>query len=277
MTEKNGCLNVLAAGASLSAAFPSKTCRRLYERACSEQWDLIRDIDWEDLPLERIGAAQRQAMGLVYSQLYYGEVLSLAVTTDALSRCPELWVKLFGATQVFDEARHVNFFAAVSARLGDRAAPSTTMTAFAESLAGASTLEELVLGTQVLLEGFAQTIFLEGSKRMPREEDRRIDLPGSEAARRLLHYVEHYVAKDEARHVAFGVLFLRDRVAAAPPAQRRRLTDKAYSWMELLSGQIDQLATPLRMLGVAPQALKGKVQRTHTMLLEKVGLGVNAL
>src|SRR6188768_2266571 len=99
--------------------FPDDACRKLYERAKNEQWRVDHDIDWSRLQIEDLGAQIRQAMAVVYGQLLFGEVIALHAISRAVDTgLPALWIKLFGATQIMDEARHVEFFSRVTAKLG---------------------------------------------------------------------------------------------------------------------------------------------------------------
>src|SRR5262245_40227544 len=108
---------------------------RLYENAKRDQWNATSDIPWatpvdpeseiiSDMgisiwgsPLwERLDDGMRRALRqqqIRYrlSQFMHGEQLALVTASQLVECAPELEAKYYAATQVFDEARHVEVFA----------------------------------------------------------------------------------------------------------------------------------------------------------------------
>jgi hypothetical protein len=192
------------------------------------------------------------------------------VTSRAIADTPALWMTFFGATQLTDEARHVEFFSRVTAKLGERAEVLPSLRALTGAIGTAETAEELMLGTHVL-EGFAQSVFQEGARLSRVISSPRISLPGSDAVALLLRYIDDYVGKDEARHVAFGVLTLRSRWLALDPPNRDRLEQQGLVWADLVSAVLDELTGALRLLGISAADLRSRIQRAQLAHFRSIG------
>ena len=67
-------------------------------------------VTWAELDLSLLLAHGRRAMASTYTQLQYDEMSGLVQTAGAASRMSEGWARMIGASQVTDEARHVEFF-----------------------------------------------------------------------------------------------------------------------------------------------------------------------
>ncbi|MBX9921452.1 MAG: ferritin-like domain-containing protein, partial [Mycolicibacterium frederiksbergense] len=120
---------------------------------------------------------------------------------------PDMDAKFYAATQTMDEARHVEAFAKfLQDKVGMVYPVNTNLTALLEDTLRDSRWDMPYLGMQVLIEGLALAAF--GVLR---------DLtPPSSLAKQLLAYV----MQDEARHVAFGRISLKDYYAALTTAER---------------------------------------------------------
>ena len=261
----------LVSGAVGRIDFPDDACRRLYERAKDEQWNVDRDVAWDGLDLTQLGPAVGRAMASVYSQIQFGEVVALNAAARAMTLAPGLWAKVFGATQVMDEARHVEFFSRVLAATGEPVAVAQGLRGFADEIDAADSFEELLLGTQVILEGFAQAVFQEGI-RLGRTVNDRIALPGSRAAASLLESIDARVGNDESRHIAFGVLALRARLPDLDRASRERLAARAVAWSDAITGSILEIGGPLRILSISATDLTSRVRRAQRAHFAAIGL-----
>ena len=119
---------------------------------------------------------------------------------------PDLDAKFYAATQVMDEARHVELYSRfIRAKIGMYYPVNTDLARLLESTLTDSRWDLPYLGMQVLIEGLALAAF--GVFR---------DLTVNPLVRQLLAYV----MQDEARHVAFGRLALRDYYAGLAEAER---------------------------------------------------------
>ena len=257
--------------------FPDQATSRLFERAKREQWQVETDIPWDSFQLDLVGDRIQRAMATIYTQIQYGEMLALSELARVVHRDPDAWVKLFGATQVMDEARHVELFSRTLAIFPDKAELSQALVFFGERLRAAREPEEVLLGTQVILEGFAQCLFTEGARLGRAAADRASPLGAGDGPLRFLDALERFVGRDESRHVAFGVLLLRQRLPIMPARQRDRLAALAVEWSELLDMVSEHLAPALRSVGVRPQAFAEQVHRSRYLHLRAAGLKTDGI
>ncbi|HSQ69408.1 MAG TPA: ferritin-like domain-containing protein [Steroidobacteraceae bacterium] len=204
---------------------------KLYEKGKRQQWDAATRIDWsQDLDPEnpsglpdemisifgspvwqRMSGPERvrlrhhlQAWQL--SQFLHGEQGALVCAAKIVQQVPDMDAKFYAATQVVDEARHVE---AYSRLLHEKFELLYPINPHLESLLG-DTLRDsrwdlTYLGMQVLIEGVALAAFA---------------LIRDHARNPLARAVTAYVMQDEARHVAFGRLALRDYYPQLTDAER---------------------------------------------------------
>src|SRR5881397_2476967 len=193
----------------------------LYDKGKKQQWDAAVRIDWSlDLDPENpqeiddrfipiYGSAvwsrltdkekvrlrhHQQAQSL--SQFMHGEQGALMAAARIVQTVPELDAKFYAATQVMDEARHVEAYARLlNEKLGIAYPITPGLKALLETVLTDRRWDMTYLGMQILIEGLALAAF------------QRIR---DYAKNRLAASVNAYVMQDEARHVAFGRLALRD-------------------------------------------------------------------
>ena len=193
----------------------------LYAKGKRLQWDAEERIDWsqdldpenpqqmpdETVPLfgsgvwNRLSDAEkanvrRHFQAWQVSQFLHGEQGALVCTAKIVQQVPSIDAKFYAATQVIDEARHVE---AYSRLLHDKFEMVYPINRHLQQLL-ADTLSESrwdfsYLGMQVLVEGVALAAF--GTIR-------------DHSQNPLAASVNAYVMQDEARHVAFGRLALAD-------------------------------------------------------------------
>jgi len=203
----------------------------LYDKGKKQQWDAAERIDWSvDLdpenpqqlddraipiygsPLwDRMTSQERiklrhhqQAQSL--SQFMHGEQGALMAAARIVQMVPDLDAKFYAATQVMDEARHVEAYARLLHEKLGLAYPITPgLKALLEVVLTDRRWDMTYLGMQVLIEGLALAAF------------QRIR---DQAKNRLAASVNAYVMQDEARHVAFGRLALRDYYPQLSDAER---------------------------------------------------------
>ena len=204
----------------------------LYRKGKQKQWDADERIDWsidvdpldpfglpQDVhPLagsatyERLDEAQRQEsarhMGVwQFSQFLHGEQGALICSSRIVEGVPDLDAKYYAATQVMDEARHVETYARfLQEKVGMVYPINRNLKALLDDTLADSRWDIPYLGMQVLIEGLALAAF--GVLR---------DLAAAPLARQILAYV----MADEARHVAFGRLALRDHYSQLTAAERK--------------------------------------------------------
>src|SRR5277367_4744441 len=199
----------------------SESLHRLYEKGKKLQWNASSRIDWsldldpenpqelpdEFLPIfgspvwERLthkekADLRRHSQAHDLSQFLHGEQGALICTAKIVQQVPDIEAKFYAATQVMDEARHVEVYKRLLHEKFDLAYPITPpLQSLLDQILRDSRWDMTYLGMQVLIEGLALAAFA-GIRDM--------------AQNPLAAAVNAYVMQDEARHVAFGRLALRD-------------------------------------------------------------------
>ncbi|MGH7822189.1 MAG: ferritin-like domain-containing protein [Candidatus Binatia bacterium] len=194
---------------------------RLYEKGKDLQWNTNSRIDWtqdldpenpQELPDEAISIygsdvwnrlarkeradLRRHLQSWQLSQFLHGEQGALVCTAKIVQQVPSIDAKFYAATQVIDEARHVETYSRLLHEKFELAYPITpTLQRLLNDVLSDSRWDMTYLGMQVLIEGLALAAF--ASIR-------------DQAKNSLAAAVNAYVMQDEARHVAFGRLALRD-------------------------------------------------------------------
>jgi hypothetical protein len=203
----------------------------LYQRGKDKQWDAAKRIDWaqpvnpvrvmetgEDLvPIygsrqwEKLNQTERDELSRhlsswLFSQFLHGEQGALTVAARIVESVPDMDSKFYAATQVMDEARHVELFNRfIKEKIGLFYPVNDHLAKLLADALSDSRWDLPYLGMQVLIEGLALAAF--GVHR---------DITGNPLVKQLLAYV----MQDEARHVAFGRLALRDYYAELTSAER---------------------------------------------------------
>ena len=130
------------------------------------------------------------------SQFMHGEQGALICTAKIVETVPWYDAKLYASTQVVDEARHVEVFARyLDEKLGGEFQVNAHLRMLLDDIINDSRWDMTYLGMQVMVEGLALAAF--GFLHQITSEP-------------LLKKILRYVMSDEARHVAFGVLSLKE-------------------------------------------------------------------
>ncbi|MEC9346434.1 MAG: ferritin-like domain-containing protein [Pseudomonadota bacterium] len=203
----------------------------LYDKGKKQQWDAAeridwsQEIDWENpmsLPDQQIpiygsdtwnkmndankAEMRRHLQSATLSQFLHGEQGALIATSKIVATVPDADSKFYAATQVMDEARHVEAFSRLLHEKMQMAYPITPgLKTLLEQGLSDRRWDMTYLTMQILIEGLALAAF-----------QRNRDF--SENA--LVQEVHAYVMQDEARHVAFGRLALRDYYPQLTEAER---------------------------------------------------------
>src|SRR5579884_899962 len=203
----------------------------LYDKGKKQQWDAAERIDWsQDLDPEnpmmlddrvvhiwgsdlwnRMTEKEKREVrhhlqASQISQFMHGEQGALIATSKIVQTVPNLDAKFYAATQVMDEARHVEAYSRLLHEKFELAYPLTPgRKALLDDGLGDSRWDMTYLTMQILIEGLALAAFqrLRDQSQNP-----------------LAAAVNAYVMQDEARHVAFGRLALRDYYPQLGEAER---------------------------------------------------------
>src|SRR5204863_526714 len=118
---------------------------------------------------------------------------------------PDADAKLYAATQVVDEARHVEAYGKLVDKFGVAYPLTPSLRTLLDQVLRDSRWDMTYLGMQVIIEGLALAAFA---------AIRNL------AQNPLARAINAYVMEDEARHVAFGRLALRDYYPQLSEAER---------------------------------------------------------
>jgi hypothetical protein len=221
-----------------------KKLRDLYDKAVRAQWiaddvlpwhhqvDLDKPFSSEEImplfgsdiynrmsPKERI-RMQNETAAWTISQFLHGEQGALLATAQLVDSVDNIDSKLYAASQVVDEARHVDVYNRYIHEKLQIAYPiSPHLKTLLDMVLKDSRWDMKFLGMQIMVEGLALSAF--GMMRANTTEP-------------LLQELTAYVMGDEARHVAFGILSLRDYYREQPESVRREREDFVYEAARLM-------------------------------------------
>jgi hypothetical protein len=212
---------------------------KLYEKAKTSQWNVTTDLDWTTevdqvkLALENFQADQAffsesidlkgtpfekwtekewidsgiESQNWLLSQFMHGEQGALLCTARIVETVPWIDAKYYAATQVMDEARHVEVFAKyLDEKLSGHYPINAHLGLLLDDILYDSRWDMTYLGMQIMVEGLALAAF--GFLHQMTTEP-------------LLKQLLRYVMSDEARHVAFGVLSLQEFYAELSDAEMK--------------------------------------------------------
>ena len=212
---------------------------KLYEKAKNAQWNGETDLPWdtdvdpekvvaenaianagiassgEELralggPFKNFSNAQFTQMSIesniwTLSQFLHGEQGALVCTAKIVETVPWIDAKYYASTQVMDEARHVEVFAKyLQDKWGGEYPVNAHLKMLLDDIVSDTRWDMTYLGMQIMVEGLALAAF--GFMQQMTTEP-------------LLKKLLRYVMSDEARHVAFGVLSLREYYAELSDAE----------------------------------------------------------
>ena len=220
---------------------------KLYEKAKHSQWNGQTDLDWSidvdqqqfaemmadmqqmefqtrgvdftDTPFEHWQRPEwielaHQAQNWSLSQFMHGEQGALLCTAKIVETVPWIDAKYYAATQVMDEARHVEVFAQyLDTKLDGHYPINTHLKLLLDDIISDSRWDMTYLGMQIMVEGLALAAFGLAMQTTPDP---------------LLKQLLRYVMSDEARHVAFGVLSLQEFYAGLTDAELMERQEFAF-------------------------------------------------
>ncbi len=221
---------------------------RLYENAKRDQWDpnvrldWSTDVDpekglvpdagigiygtpmWERLDAKQIERLRHEAITWQLCQFLHGEQGALLATAQIVDSVPWYEAKQYGATQVMDEARHVEVYRRfVQEKLGNEYDVNPQLKALLDQILSDSRWDMKFLGMQIIVEGLALAAF--GTIR-------------DTTTNPLLRELTAGVMEDESRHVAFGVLSLREHYQDLPEKDRIEREEFVYEACVLMRDRI---------------------------------------
>jgi len=222
--------------------------RNLYEKAKREQWNASdqiawsTDVDpeaehvpdiqipiygthiWEKLTPGEIRKLRRESLSWTLSQFMHGEQGALLATAQIVDATPSFDAKLYGSSQVMDEARHVEVYARYLREKMTRQYPvNRHLRSLLDQILTDGRWDMKYLGMQIMVEGLAMAAF---------------GFMHQTCAEPLLKDLTHYVMKDESRHVAFGVLALQEYYKDLSASERRVREEFLYEGCRLMRDRL---------------------------------------
>lgn len=217
----------------------------LYSKSKRHQWNAELDVDWDrfepdvdvldrkadllsrlscvqELPEDQQARLFKAANIFLMSQVLHGEQAALMTCGQLVNAVPDMDGKFAAAAQVIDEARHVEVFARYLHCHGTRFPIDPDLQRIVSELLAESDWEAKCVGMQVILESIALSFFRLGEEM---------------AVEPVLAQFIGRVHEDEARHVAYGVLTLEDRIPELPAETRERLENWAYDAIARIGGR----------------------------------------
>jgi 1,2-phenylacetyl-CoA epoxidase catalytic subunit len=193
----------------------------LYEKGKEKQWNTNTRLDWtiqvdprsdgnfpdtyipiygsdmwERMDSEARADFRHHMAAWMNSQFLHGEQGALICAAKIVQTVPHVDSKFYAATQVMDEARHMETYSRYLREKIELAYPiNQHLRALLNDVVADSRWDMTNLGMQVLIEGLALAAF---------------SMIRDYSAEPLAKALNTYVMQDEARHVAFGRLALRE-------------------------------------------------------------------
>ncbi len=205
--------------------------RALYEKAKDSQWNAKTVVDWSGdldfenplgLPLTSFPMATsdwfkdldanarrdivRHYQGWLVSQFLHGEQFGVLSASRIAIEAPDHDSKFFATTQALDEARHLETYLMLGDKVGHHYGLSAPFGKFLGEVISSRHIDMVYLGLQIIGEGIGLASF---SQLRRHSTDARIKS------------IYAHIMEDEARHVAFGRLFLRPIYTAMSASERK--------------------------------------------------------
>ena len=225
-----------------------KALRDLYEVAKREQWNAATDIPWEletdparvgnlngrdndpleeldfvkALPADKRVELDKRRSAWLLSQFLHGEQGAMLCASQLVEAVPDMDGKLYASTQVIDEARHVEVFARYIHRLDKIYPIMPNLKTLLNAVLQADLWQMKCVGMQVIAEGLAM-----GSFKMVR----------ASTEDEVLKRIVELTAQDEARHVSYGLIYMKDELKRMPEPDRDRIEDFAWTAVDLIGGR----------------------------------------
>lgn len=218
--------------------------RSLYSKSKRLQWDAEIDIDWspeidpsrplidegrfayDRMPfMQKLSDKQRenfraQVAAHALSQFLHGEQGALMTAAALTHAVPDYEGKLYVATQTMDEARHVEVYRKYIDKLAIIYPISKGLKALIDATLQADHWIKIAIGMNMIIEGLALAAF---------HNMRRATTCG------LLKQVTEYVLRDEARHVAFGNVYVGESLGQMHSDDREDVADFAFMAVKMMA------------------------------------------
>ena len=239
--------------------------KKLYELGKELNWNGSIDLDWsynhpKDKPLvggelfepphEQLDAWKnlsdeekiefdRHETAELLCQFLHGEQGALLVASQIASCAPTYNAKLYAASQTFDEARHVEVFNRyLQEKIGFHYPVNANLKALLDKILTDERWDLKFIGMQVIIEGLALAAFT----------NLKLDTNCV-----LLKQLLHYVIRDEARHVTFGINYLEEYIKTLSPEEVEDRAQFAYEACVISRDRIINTTAMQKFLKMSPE------------------------
>ncbi|MBC8292323.1 MAG: ferritin-like domain-containing protein [Proteobacteria bacterium] len=258
-----------------------KALRDLYEKAKKEQWNAASDIPWQletnpadvgviagpggdpldgcnfmaELSDEQRSELDKRRSAWTLSQMLHGEQGAMLCCGQLVEAVPDMDGKLYASTQVIDEARHVEVFHRYITRLDQVYPLMPSLKQLLNAVLGAEMWQKKCIGMQVIAESLAMGSF-KMMKKATNDE--------------VLKQVVELTAQDEARHVSFGLIYMKDELPRMAEDERDEVEDFALAGVSMLASPENQvkngefLFTLLAEVGADTDAAAAELQQKYS-------------
>ena len=236
--------------------------KKLYELGKELNWNGSIDLNWEythpaderivepdeELPHETLETYDklseeekilfdRHSTAELMSQFLHGEQGALLVASQLASCAPTYNAKLYAASQTFDEARHVEVFNRyLQEKIGIHYPINPSLKLLLDKILTDERWDLKFIGMQIIIEGLALAAFqmLKSITKDP-----------------LLKQLLHYVVRDEARHVTFGINYLEEYIKTLTPEEIEERAQFAYEACVISRERLINTKSEQRFLGMS--------------------------
>jgi hypothetical protein len=179
---------------------------------------------WDKLTARERERLRHEAITWQLCQFLHGEQGALLATAQIVDTVPWYEAKQYGATQVMDEARHVEVYRRfIQEKLQHEYPINVQLKQLLDTILRDSRWDIKFLGMQIMVEGLALAAF---------------SVIRDTTNNALLRDLTAAVMEDESRHVAFGVLSLREFCLNVTDKERREREDFVYEAAVLMRDRI---------------------------------------
>ena len=238
--------------------------KKLYELGKELNWNGSIDLNWDythpaderlvetddQLPHETLKAYEnlsdeekilfdRHSTAELMSQFLHGEQGALLVASQLASCAPTYNAKLYAASQTFDEARHVEVFNRyLQEKIGIHYPINPSLKLLLDKILTDERWDLKFIGMQIIIEGLALAAFqmLKAITKDP-----------------LLKQLLHYVVRDEARHVTFGINYLEEYIKTLSPEEIEEREQFAYEACVISRERLINTKAEQRFLGMTEE------------------------
>ena len=262
--------------------------KNLYELGKELNWNVSSDLDWsqeypknelminyelfespdsvlrgyEELSDEKKVERDRHRVSWNLSQFLHGEQGALLVASQLVSCAPTFNAKMYAASQTFDEARHVEGFNRyLKEKIGFQYPATKGLKSLMDKILTDERWDLKFIGMQIIIEGLALAAF----------NNMKFILNDG-----LLKQLLHYVIRDEARHVTFGVNYLEDYLKTLSKSEIDDRAEFAFEACVVMRNRLISGDVIARFLDYTPEEAQEAAENTEqgknfrTLLFTKI-------